>query len=155
MTSYELELAGRQSTLAALLADVRSGDTALRLRAVDQAALVGVSAIVPLGDVCGGSDPAAAKAALEALRRVALHAGRPGANAERRKAGGELVKLLAPARPRRVRAEALYLLGHVGLDAHVAPMARLLKDETLAADARMALTRMPGKAARRALAAAG
>ncbi len=155
MTTYELELSRSLPTLAGLLADIRSGDMALRLRAVDQATLVGATAIVPLGDILGGDDPAAAKSALEALRRVAHHAARPGAASERRKAATELVKLLGAARPRRVRAEALYLLGHVGLDADVAAMARVMKEPGLAPDARMALTRMPGKAARAALTAAG
>ena len=151
MTAYTLMLAGQHPTLATLIADVKAGDTVLRLRAVDQAALVGADAIVPLGEVMGGSDAAAAKAAMEALRRVAYHAGRPGAAAERRKAAAELVKLLAAGQPRRVRAEALQLLGGVAGDPAVPGMARLLADESLKDDARMALQRMPGKRASAAL----
>lgn len=148
-------LLAQKPTAATLMADVASGDIEIRQRAVEQAPLVGTPIIVPLGRVMAGTDPAAAKAALEALRRVAHHAARPKANAERRTATRELLKLTAATFPRAVRVEAIYLLGCIGGSEAVPALAGLMKETDVATEARMALQRIPTASARRALSAAG
>lgn len=142
----------RNPTAASLMADIRSGDRGLRHRAIVQSTLIGTPLIADLGRALGG-DPAIVRAAQEALRRVVHHAARPRAASERRTACRELLKLTDPALPRAARVEALSLLGCVG-NADVVPgLAGLLKDPDVAEEARMALARLPGSAARRALAA--
>ncbi|NLH97914.1 MAG: hypothetical protein GX446_00285 [Chthonomonadales bacterium] len=144
-------LLAQRPTAATLIADIQNGDLRVRTTAVQEAVLVGSSLIVPLGRVMAGSDPGAARAAMEALRRVAHHCARPRASAERRTAATELLKLISASFPRPVRAEALYLLGCVGGPQQVQAIAALLRDPALADDARMALQRIPGGAAARAL----
>ncbi|MBM3493240.1 MAG: hypothetical protein FJX72_02795 [Armatimonadetes bacterium] len=144
-------LLAQRPTAATLMADIRSGDAALRARAVEQATLVGTSLIVPLGNAAGGTDPAAARAAIEALRRVAHHCARPKAASERKAAVRELVKLTTAASPRHVRVEALYLLGFVGGADATGALGGLLTDASIGEEARLALERIPGPASDRAL----
>jgi hydrogenase maturation factor len=141
----------QRPTAATLMADVRAGDAALRLRAVEQAHLVGSPLIVPLGHAMSGDDRQAARAALEALRRVAHHCARPRASAERRLASRELAKLAEPAFPRPVRAEALHLLGMVASSEAVRMLEAMLRDPAVGEEARLALERIPGPASERAL----
>jgi HEAT repeat protein len=135
----------------ALLTEVSLGDTAVRADAVRQAALAGTDAIVQLGEVMSGGDPAAAKAASEALRSIVHNAGRPGAEKEASAASAQLQKLLMPKYPRAVRAAAVRYLGYIGRAEAVQPLANLLIDVDLREDARMALERIPGTAAEKAL----
>lgn len=139
------------ASVAALLTDIKVGDAAVRGRAVLKAPLAGTPAIVPLGQVLVGADLHAARAAEEALRRIVYHAGRPGAKAERVAASAELCKLLEPSTPRRARAEALYLLGILGDPGAVRAIVACLGQEDVREDARMALQRVPGREAKRAL----
>lgn len=148
MTSRIQALLAQQPTAATLLADLKSGDIAIRTRAVEQAVLIGTPLIVPLGDLVGGPDPAAARAAQEALRRVAHHAARPKSGAERRTAAKELLKLTSPGFGRPVRDEALYLLGLIGDAAHVPALRSLLTDAAVRVSAQMALDRIAGEGRR-------
>lgn len=143
-------LLAQRPTAATLIADIRNGDLNLRVKAVQDSVLVGSSLIVPLGRVMAESDPPAARAALEALRRVTHHCARPGAADERRTAATELLKLTAPSFPRAVRSEAVYLLGCIGSPQQVQALANLVRDSAVGEDARMALGRIPGSAAARA-----
>ncbi|MCC6729794.1 MAG: hypothetical protein IT208_10695 [Chthonomonadales bacterium] len=151
MSTYSPALLARNPTAATLVAEIQHGDLGAREGAVRQAPLVGSPAIVALGAVYGGEDEGAARAALEALRRVALHCGRPRAPQERQAAAAALLKLAGPGRPRRVRTEALHLLGVVARPDDVAGLAALLEDEEVREDARMALERVPGRSANAAL----
>jgi len=134
----------QRPTAATLLADVKGGDQALRLRAVEQAPLVGTPVIVPLGRVMAGGDKAAARASVEALRRVVHHCARPGARQERATAAKELLKLTVASLPRPVRVEALYLLGFVASASHAAALGALLNDTAVREEALLALERVPG-----------
>ena len=145
-TSTLLE-AAQNPTLGSLLSAINHGDTAARVSAVKQSVLVGTPAIVPLGQVAGGGEPAAARAATEALNRIVLHAGRPKADRERKEAVARLGELAQPTHPRVVRAQAVFLIGSIGRDEAVRPLTALLGDEQMREDARMALERVPGKAA--------
>lgn len=137
--------------VGSLLAHIRYGDTAARSAAVKYAALTGTEALPALGRVYAGSDLAAGKAALEAMKKIAYNAGRPGADAEASAASGHLLALTGSEYPRRVRADALELLGIVGGGNEVSGIAALLDDKDVGEDARMALQRIPGKPAEDAL----
>jgi HEAT repeat protein len=134
-----------------LLANIQHGDTAARYAAVKQATLVGTDAIVPLADAHGGSDPAAAKAAGEAIRRIVHHAGRPGATAETKSACAQLQRLAGKEYPREVRTNAIGFLGSIGDKDAVPALVALLPDKEVSEDARMALERIPGREADTAL----
>jgi hypothetical protein len=101
-------------TFGSFVTDIKHGDTAARTAAVTQAALAGTSAILPLGDVYAGNDPAASKAAGEALKKIVYNAARPGAAAEAKSASDSLLKLAGAGHPRKVRVDAIMLLGVVG-----------------------------------------
>lgn len=137
--------------VAALLTDIRVGDSVVRGRAVLKAPLAGTPAIVPLAAILVGKDLHAARAAEEALRRIVYHVGRPGALVEQAAAAEELGKVLEPSTPRRGRAEALYLLGILGHPAAVRQVVACLQREDVREDARMALQRIPGREAKQAL----
>jgi hypothetical protein len=139
------------TVLRDMLSNLQHGDTAARYTAVKQATLVGTEAIPPLARVYAGSDPAAAKAASEALRRIAYHAGRPGAPAEAKAAAIQLQKLTGQEYPREVRAEAIRYLGYVGDKEAIPALIELLGDRDVREDARMALECIPGREADAAL----
>jgi hypothetical protein len=101
-------------TFGSFVTDIKHGDTAARTAAVMQAALVGTGAILSLGAVYAGDDPAASKAAGEALKKIVYNAGRPGASAEAKAASDSLLKLTETGQPRKVRADAIMLLRVVG-----------------------------------------
>ena len=111
----------------------------------------GVDAIVPLSHMMTGEDRVAGKAAGEELNRVVHHAARPGASAEAKAASMQLVKLIGKETPRMVRSEALRLLGLVAGAEAVPAIAAQLSDTDIREDARMALERIPGRAAEAAL----
>jgi hydrogenase maturation factor len=144
-------LLSQRPTAATLLADVKGGDATLRLRAVEQAPLVGTPVIVPLGRVMAAGDRAAARTAVEALRRVAHHCARPGAGAERATAAKELLKLTTASLPTAVRVEALYLLGFLAAARDAAALGALLNDPSVREEALLALERVPGAAVDRVL----
>jgi HEAT repeat protein len=137
--------------LQAFLARIEDKDAGARMTAARGAGPLGAAAVVPLGDRMASSDPGVAKAAGEGLKVIVHHAARPGAGSEAKAVSTELARLLEPGRPRSVRGEAAYLLGFVGGDEAVPALARLLGDPELREDARLALERIPGRAATRAL----
>lgn len=142
------------ATVGSFLTQIKYGDTASRLVAVKYAALVGTDLILPLGKVYSGSDQPAGRAAYEAIKRITYNAGRPGATAEAKAASESLLKLTSPEYPRQVRADAIELLGIVAGEAESKPLADLMSDKDVGEDARLALERIPGKAAEDALKAA-
>lgn len=137
--------------VASFLSDVRHGGAAERLVAVRQAALVGTAVLPALGAIYAGDDPAAGRAAWEAMQRIVSNAARPGAPDEARAAADALRQIAGPGQPRAVRADALQLLGMVGGAADTSVLAGLLEETVVRDDARMALERIPGPAADDAL----
>lgn len=101
--------------------------------------------------VYGGSDPAAAKAAGNSLRRRVHEAARPGARGEAQAVSRELAIFIGPDQPRHVRADALRYLGFVGGRSEVGAIAAQLTDLDVREDARLALERLPDRQAERAL----
>lgn len=143
-------LAAEASPVAELLAKIQSPDDTIRGPAWQNAGPVGAPAVMPLGEVMTHADFEIARSAKRAIERIVRHAGRPGADAERRAVAAELVKLLRHAHP-HVRRHALWMLSEIGEDEAVPPMSRLLEDPEVREDARCALERIPGRAASAAL----
>src|SRR5581483_3529121 len=74
---------------------------------------------------------AAAKAAGEAILRIAYFATRPGAAGEAKATATQLSKVIGPSHPRELRAEALRLMGIVGDDGVVNTLQRQLSDQEI------------------------
>lgn len=137
--------------LQTFLERIQSGDGQVRCAAWRSAGPLGAAAVAPLADLMISPGKGVAKAAQEALKVVVHYAGRPGARAEARAVAAELLKVAASSRPYRVRAEALNGLGFIGDWRVVMGLARLLEDQEVREEARLALERIPGPAAWRAL----
>ena len=134
-----------------LLDQLQSPDANVRLNAWKSAGPAGANAVIGLGDLMASPDKSIAKCATGALQNVAHYAARPGAAKEAQAVTTALLKLADSTRPRKVRAEALTLVGVVG-DAHAVPtLTKLLADKDVREDARMALERIPGSASLSAL----
>lgn len=137
--------------LERFLQQIASEDAETRYRAWRSAGPMGAAAIAPLADRMAGADRGVAKAAGEAIERIVHHAARPGARNEARAVSAALLQVAESNRARLVRADAIHWLGFVG-DGRVVPgLAKLLADPALRDEARMALERIPGREATRAL----
>lgn len=136
--------------IADLIARIKSTDDAIRGPAWQNAGPAGAPAVVPLAEVMCDPHFEIARSAKRAIERIVRHAGRPGADAERRAVAAELVKLLGHGHS-HVRQHALWMLSEIGEDPAVEPMAALLADPEVREDARCALERIPGRAATAAL----
>jgi HEAT repeat protein len=137
--------------LQEFLDKIKSPDASVRYAAWRSAGPMGAQAVAPLADLMASSDKGVAKAAQGALQAIVHHAGRPGAGREARAVAEELLKVAASNRPRMVRADVLNWLGMIGDGRGVSGIAKLLGDAELREDARMALERIPGRDAQRAL----
>ena len=137
-----------------LIARLKDSDPGVRTDAWQGAGNVGAAAVRPLAKVMTAEDLEVARAAKRALWQIVRHAGRPGAEDERRAVVTRLARLLGDEQPVPVRREVLWMLSEIGKAGVVKPMARLLEHEDLREDARMALERLPGKRSLAALKAA-
>jgi HEAT repeat protein len=136
--------------VANLVAKIKSTDDKVRGPAWQNAGPAGAPAVAPLAGLMTDQHFEIARSAKRAIERIVRHAGRPGADAERKAVAVELVKLLKhPAAD--VRRHALWMLSEIGGDPAVEPMAALLADAEVREDARCALERVPGRAATAAL----
>lgn len=143
--------ASGRATAEALVKKLQSSDAESRMAAAHAAQGAGPDAIPALARLMAGNDPDVAKAAKEALIVIVHRAARPGAPLEARAAAERLAAVAAHPGPRAVRADAIYLLGFVGGPASVPALARLLNDPDVGEEARMALQRIPGTEAAKAL----
>ena len=142
--------AAEPSTVADLVAKIKSADDQVRGPAWQGAAPAGAPAVGPLADVMTDADFEIARSAKRAIERIVRYAGRPGADRERQAVQAALVKLLThPAVT--VRRHAVWMLSEIGDAGAVAPMAALFTDAEAREDARCALTRLPGDQATDAL----
>ena len=133
-----------------LIAKIKDSSPEVRTQAWLGAGGVGAAAARPLSEVMTDQDLEVARAAKRALWKIVHHAGRPGAQDEKRAVASELVGLLDENPPVPVTREILWMLSEVGQREAVQPMAHLLTNGDLREDARMALERISG---RRSLAA--
>jgi HEAT repeat protein len=143
-------LAADAAAVADLVAKIKSPDDKVRGPAWQNAGPAGAPAVGPLAAVMHDAHFEVARSAKRAIERIVRHAGRPGADRERKAVAAELVKLLAHANP-NVRKHAVWMLSEIGDDSAVKPMAALLADAKVREDARCALERLPGRAATAAL----
>lgn len=134
-----------------LIAGIKSGSDTVRTEAWLNAGAAGAPAVGPLAKVMMDNDLEVARAAKRALWKIVRYTGRPGANKERRAVETELTGLLGQDQPIAVRREVLWMLSEIGVRKSIKPIAKLMRNEDLREDARMALERIPGKRAVAAL----
>jgi HEAT repeat protein len=142
--------ANNPAAIAKLVADLQSGDDAVRGAAWQEAGPLGAAAVRTLAGVAAHPDFEIARAARRALWKIVRHAGRPQAAKERRAVQTALLSLLRNT-PATVRREALAMLSEIGDARAVAPIATLLADGDAGEAARCALERIPDRRAVRAL----
>ncbi|MDE2127404.1 MAG: hypothetical protein KGJ62_12510 [Armatimonadetes bacterium] len=138
-------------TVADLLKAIQSGDGQTRVAAWMRAGDAGPDAIPGLGRLAASDDRAIAKAALQALGRVTHAAAVPGNHDVAAVTSSSLLDLAESATLVTVRSRALFLVGHTADGRNVRRLEALLNDAAVRDDARMALERVPGSAAERAL----
>jgi HEAT repeat protein len=130
-----------------LIAKIKDPDDKVRSAAWSAAGRVGAPAVKPLAAVA--TDPVSeleiGRSAKRALWKIARHAGRPGADAEKRAVAAELLGLLGDGRSVQFRRDVLWMLSEIGGDEAVDAVARLLGQADLAEDARCCLQRIPGE----------
>jgi len=137
-----------------LLAGIKSDNAEKRTEAWQSAGNVGAPAVKPLSEVMTDDNLEVARAAKRALWQIVRYTGRPGANKEKRAVETELLELLSNNQPVEIRREVIWMLSEIGARNSIRPIGRLLRNEDLREDARMALERIPTKRAVAALKAA-
>ena len=143
----------RTKAVTELIEKIKDSDPEVRTKAWLGAGEVGWRAVTALAEVMTDEDMEVARAAKRALWKIVRHAGRPGADKERRGVAAQIGGLLADDKPVAVRREALWMLSEIGEKVFVKPIAGLLANKELREDARMVLERIPGKASVAALTA--
>ena len=145
--------AAQAGELDTFLAQIADPSPHVRTEAWTSAHVVGAPAIAPLAELAEAGDPAVGHAALKAIETIAAHAGRPEAGAEREAAAQALAEAIQASSDDQVRRELLHCLGLVATHAETPLLGSLLLDPAVGEDARIALERMPGTPATRALVA--
>ncbi len=123
----------------------------LRAEAWKSAGPLGASAVLPLARLAETGEPEIREAVLRAIDVVTAYAGRPGAQEEQRAVAQALVEAVQSSDDTQLRREFLHYLGLLASDPEVPVLARLLEDPATGEDARIALERIPGDLATRAL----
>jgi len=93
-----------------LISGIKDEDVDVRAKAWLNAGPIGASAIEPLAKVMGDSDFEVARAAKRAMWKIVRHAGRPGADDERKQVVASLIALVSGDRDVAVVCEALWML---------------------------------------------
>ena len=143
--------AARNKPVKTLIAGIKDDDPKVRTKAWQSAGQVGAPAIKPLAKLMSSEELEVARAAKRGLWKIVRHAGRPKAGGMKRAVINKLVELLDDEQPVPVRREVLWMLSEIGNRNSIKPMAALLSDKDLREDARMALQRIPNRAAMAAL----
>ena len=130
-----------------LIAGIKSDSADKRTESWQSAGEVGAPAVKPLATVMTDDNLEVARAAKRALWKIVRHTGRPKANKEKKAVETELTELLGKDQPVAVQREVLWMLSEIGARNSIKPIARLIRNEELREDARMALERIPGKRA--------
>jgi HEAT repeat protein len=158
--SLAVAAAGMTSTIAkaaqnkpvkTLIAGIKDDDPKVRTKAWQSAGQVGAPAVKPLAKIIGTGELEVARAAKRGLWKIVRHVGRPGEQKMKRAVIKKLVELLDDDQSVTVRREVLWMLSEIGNRNSIKPMAALLSNEHLREDARMAIQRIPNKAAMAAL----
>jgi HEAT repeat protein len=133
-----------------LIAAIKSKDDKVRGPAWQGAGACGAPAVQPLAGVMTDPEFELARSAKRAMWVIVRHAGRPGAEAERKAVQAALLPLLKD-QPVPIRREGLWMLSEIGDAEAITPMAALLTDAEVREDARCALTRLPNPEATKAI----
>jgi len=150
-TSRATAGAGQNEAVKELLTGIKDASDKVRTEAWLGAGKAGAVAVKPLAKVMTDDDLEVARASKRALWQIVRHAGRPGANEEKRAVETELIGLLGDDQPVPVRREVLWMLSEIAGRSSIKPVAGLLRNAELREDARMALERIPAKGAAVAL----
>ncbi len=126
-------------------------DAEARFDAAADAGELGADAVEPLAPYLDHEDGEIRRAAQQALERVVMHAGRPGADDERAEVAQALTECLTEDYTVHVRREVLHLLSMCGGEDEVAAIEPLLHDPELMQAACRALVRNPSHESVRAL----
>jgi hypothetical protein len=145
-------------TVKQLIARLEDRDAEVRAAAVQNAGKLGAAAVIPLAKLMAETEEEpdqleVGRAAKRALWAIVRHVGRPGADNERRAVEGRLCRLLY-GRQVAVGREVLWMLSEIGGDEAVAAIREIpgiLEDTDIRDDARCAVERIPGEAAKWAL----
>jgi HEAT repeat protein len=143
--------AARGNDVEKLLTGIKDNNAEVRTQAWQSAGQIGAPAVKPLAELMTDGNIEVARAAKRALWKIVRHVGSPEARRMKRAVISRLVELLDDAQPVPVRREILWMLSEIGNRNSIKPMAALLSNKELREDARMALQRIPNKAALNAL----
>lgn len=155
-------------TLEQLIAKIKDRDGKVRAAAWLSAGPVGAAAVKPLAALMAemqAEAPGAGKeesayrlevgrAAKHALWAIVRHAGRPGADDEKRPVVDRLCGLLGGGQPAAVQREVLWMLSEIGGDGAVDAIRwipGILENKEIREDARCAVERIPTDSATQAL----
>ena len=147
-------LAGAATSVEERVAAVVGPDAEHRIAAAAEAGDLGAEAVSYLVEGLDHEDPFIRRAAHEALERIVMRAGRPGADEERQAVAQALAEALEDAPSTQRQREILHFLSLCGGQREAAAIAPLLLDPALVDAACYALIRNPSRAAARALASA-
>jgi HEAT repeat protein len=137
-----------------LVTVIKGDDPDARAEAWMGSAAIGAAAVEPLAAVMAEEESGqeARLAAKRALWRIVRHVGGPEAESRAKsQVISKLHGLLVPEQLMAVRREALAMLSEIGGRNSAGPIAALLSDPDAREDARMALERIPGTGAVKAL----
>ena len=143
--------AAQNKLVKTLIAGIKDDDPKVRTKAWQSAGQVGAPAVKPLAKVMSTGELEVARAAKRGLWKIVRHVGRLGEQKMKRAVISRLVELLDDEQSATVRREVLWMLSEIGNRNSIKPMAALLSNKDLREDARMALQRIPNKAALNAL----
>jgi HEAT repeat protein len=136
--------AAEKQSVDELIAKIKDPDDNVRGPAWQNAGPAGAPAVKPLALLMAEQDMEIARSAKRGLWVIVRHAGRPGADKEKRAVAAELLPLLQSA-PVPVRREALWMLSEISADDSVKAIAACLAEPAIREDARAALERIPGQ----------
>jgi HEAT repeat protein len=140
-------------SVAGFLERLQSRDEAVSTAASQHAGPYGAPAVKSLIALMGSSDTEAARRARRALEHIVHYAGHPAFKSRRDAVEREMAQALGTA-PVQVRRVVVWMLSEIGGTRAVKAISGELTNADVREDARCALTRIPVRAAIRALQAA-
>jgi HEAT repeat protein len=155
MTPRPVELSPEQTqTITQLLQQLQDKDAAVRMKAAQGAGPIGYIAVPSLQPLLLNADSGIATAAEVALKSIVHHAARPGASEEADLVTQQLLQWVLAGSSLKTQALALQMLQVVGTERAAPVLERTLLSPPLRQDALLALERIPGRNATKALARA-
>jgi hypothetical protein len=151
-TPQVVELTPEQTQeVTQLLQQLMDKDPAVRMKAAQGAGSVGYIAVPSLQPLILNADPGVADAATEALKSIVHTAARPGAKADADLVTQQLLQWVLAGSSLKTQSLALRMLQVVGTERAAPVLERTLQVPSLRQDALLALERIPGRDATKAL----